>query len=50
MDKDLPGPGEPDRVLVNPKRFMIATILYLRDPTAIGTPLEDARHAMERSG
>ena len=37
MAEDLPAPGELDRVLVNPKRFMIATILYLRGPTTVAT-------------
>ncbi len=29
-------PDRLDRVLMNPKRFMIATILYLRGPTTMG--------------
>ncbi len=35
MAEDLPTPGVLDKVLVNPKRFMIATILYLRGPTTM---------------
>ena len=35
MAEDLPAPGTLDKVLVNPKRFMIATILYLRGPTTM---------------